>query len=80
MEKKEIKNELFYLENVEITFRTLDKALLDCMSRSANYLLVSSGFNSDETPKCINLLNFLNAQHLSCQAFIKDYGKMTEEI
>lgn len=80
MEKKEMKNELFYLETVETTFRTLDKALLDCMSKLANYLLVSCGFNSEETPKCINLLNFLNAQHLSCQNFIKEYGKITEEV
>lgn len=80
MEKKEMKNELFYLEIVETTFRALDKALLDCMSRLANYLLVSSGFESDETPKCINLLNFLNAQHLSCQNFIKEYGKMEEVV
>lgn len=79
MEKKELKNDLFYLDSVETTFRTLDKALLDCMSKLANYILVSAGFDSDETPKCINLLNFLNSQHLSCRAFVKDYGKMTEE-
>lgn len=80
MEKKEMKNELFYLECVETTFRTLDKALLDCMSKLANYILVSNTFASDERPKCINLLNFLNAQELSCKAFIDDYKKMMEEV
>lgn len=62
MENKQLKKELFYLECVETTFRTLDKAILECMSKLTNYILVSTGFESDVTPKCINLLNFLNSQ------------------
>lgn len=80
MEKKEMKNELFYMECVETTFRTLDKALQDCMSKLANYILVSNTFASDDCAKCINLLNFLNSQHLSCKAFVEEYGKMKEEV
>lgn len=73
-------NGLFYIEKVDLTFQTLDKALLDCMSATTNHLLVSTGFASQETPCLINLLNFLNQQHLSCKKFVDDYGKLKETV
>lgn len=82
IEKIKSKNEsgLFYIEKVDLTFQTLDKALLDCMSVTTNHLLVSTGFSSKDTPNLINLLNFLNQQHLSCKKFIDDYGKLKEIV
>lgn len=73
-------NSLFYIEKVETTFRTLDKALLDCLSATANHLLVSVGFESKQSSSILNLLNFLNQQHLSCKKFVDDYGKLKETL
>lgn len=72
--------ELFYSSKVETMFRTYDKAILDCMSDASQGLLVSSGLNSKETDKLINLLNLLNNQHKSVTAFVEKYAQMTEKV
>ena len=74
------KPRLFYSEKVDVTFQTYQKSLLDCISATCNFLLVSSGIQSDKVEEIINLLNLLNGQRHAVESFLKDYSRIKEDI